>query len=845
MSAADRWAHQPAAVRAITDELGGGGRALLWSACGTGKSRIAATAARDLVPGGRVLVLVPTLDLASQMVAAFRGVGGAGRLVVVCSDTEILSADGLELPGTVTTRPDVLAAATGGAGRITVVCTYHSLPVLVAAHARHGLPGWELVVADEAHRTAGRAGQAWSVVHDDVAVPAARRLYMTATPRIAGDADERVSMDDEKVFGRVVFRLSTGEAIRRGLLADFRLLCPIVDWDMLNRLGVDPRDALQSLRVGRTALAPQVLAQQVAVLRAAAEHDIRALLTFHNRNAAARGWAQALPQTWELLPPGERPATIAAWHVHGDQDSGVRRAVLDGLRGGSGEGLRVVSNARVLSEGVDIPSVDGVAFVDARSSVVDIIQIIGRALRTGGRDDKIAKIIVPVLVGPDESPEAVLDGSRFKQLWRVLLALRACDDRVEAALDAERQRLGRAEVDGADATDTSLVPDWLTVTGRRVPDGFAQAIWVRAVRTTTPSWMEFYGAARAYLDQHGHLEIPSSYRTASGLTLGRWLHLQHKDFDELNQERKHLLRALGPWESETDRRWRKGCQAARAWAEHSPAGLHKIPRDWTHGEVRLHTWIVDQRKALTRGQLDRERKERLNEVDPTWFLTVGQILLRAARAFAAEHGHLLPDRDYVAPDGYPLGEALHAKRARSTAEGATSDVAAALTRIGMVWNIKDAALLRGVIAARHHYRAHRTLAVPPGHLCTPDTCGDDYPLGAYLAKRKQSVRDKAASATRIAAKLDAISTSWRPVSATARRARNLELAAAYANKHGHLPRPRGSRLPSPRPEGEDFRQWLSAERVKARKGTIRPDVFTALQGLDPSWLFTPETTADS
>ncbi|MFJ8186630.1 hypothetical protein [Streptomyces sp. NPDC096105] len=128
-----------------------------------------------------------------------------------------------------TTDPVELAHLAAGDGPFTVFCTYASLPVLTAAHRVHGMRPWDLAVVDEAHRTAGLLGKAWGALHHDTDIPAARRLYMTATPRII-DSDDSVlaSMDDESLYGPVVYCLDTGDAISAGLLADYQIVVPVL-----------------------------------------------------------------------------------------------------------------------------------------------------------------------------------------------------------------------------------------------------------------------------------------------------------------------------------------------------------------------------------------------------------------------------------------------------------------------------------------------------------------------------------------------------------------------------------------------------------------------------------------
>lgn len=217
--------YQRRAVSAAYREVKVGGRAILEMACGAGKTLVSANCAKRLARYGRVLVLMPTIELLEQTAKSWSTLGGrTGTAIAACSREEALeSAEaGGHVDGHVTTDAAELAdlVARVPAGRpVTVYATYASLERLVKAHAEFRLPEWDLVIIDEAHRTAGALDKTWAAVHDDAKVPAQRRLYFTATPRIAdepaeGDLSDLVlgtsrslySMDDEAVFGRTAFR---------------------------------------------------------------------------------------------------------------------------------------------------------------------------------------------------------------------------------------------------------------------------------------------------------------------------------------------------------------------------------------------------------------------------------------------------------------------------------------------------------------------------------------------------------------------------------------------------------------------------------------------------------------
>ncbi|MEU3571394.1 DEAD/DEAH box helicase family protein, partial [Kitasatospora sp. NPDC036755] len=455
---------QKDAVAAAVREVKDGGRATVVAATGSGKTLIAAGCARRLAARGRVLLLVPTIELLEQTAEAWSLRGGRrGLAVAACSREEALeSAEaGGRIHAEVTTQAARLTDLVNGAPDnqpVTVYATYASLERIVQAHRDFGLPEWDLVVIDEAHRTAGSEGKAWAAVHNDAQVPALRRLYFTATPRIAddrrakdgladlADADGQVlpalcSMDDEAIYGKTCFTWTLGQGIEHGYLADYRVLVPVVtDEDLRELLNLPAVADLRSQRSNEELLR---LALQIAVLRAVADLGLRRVITFHSRVAGAREFAGTLPEASELLPDAERPERIWAKAVAGTDRLKDRRAAFTEFKahtGEDGEECGILCNSRLLTEGIDVAAVDAVVFADPKSSVIDIVQAIGRALRQAYREGKISWIIIPVYlptpeIGDDtatahpaevhDAGEAVkaeadaeIEASSFRTIWR-------------------------------------------------------------------------------------------------------------------------------------------------------------------------------------------------------------------------------------------------------------------------------------------------------------------------------------------------------------------------------------------------------------------------------------------
>jgi hypothetical protein len=368
-----------------------------------------------------------------------------------------------------------------------------------------------------------------------------------------------------------------------------------------------------------------------------------------------------------------------------------RHTALDALRTPPAGGWAVISNARCLGEGVDIPAVDAVAFGAPKRSPVDIIQAIGRALRrTGaaGDGDEVATIVVPIIVDDQAGAADDLDPGDYRILWEVVRALRSHDDELGIALDMRR----------ADQTATPeqpvTLPDKLTVT---LPPGTADHILTQLtlvlVKQTTSSWWEWLGAARRYQAEHGHLRIPVGYIDPDGRPLGRWLSTQRRQAGHI-PERRAALDQLGMVWSTTEARWEE--MFARAKAYHAAHSDLRVPTTSDPATQALARWLATQRRLLRRGQLPADRAARLQELDA--LSTRFAEGLDACDRYIAAHGHLEVPHRYVDDAGFGLGRWITEQRQRDSPTGRgrarltplTADERAALSRRGMRWPTRAA-----------------------------------------------------------------------------------------------------------------------------------------------------------
>ncbi|MFD3307166.1 Helicase associated domain protein [Streptomyces sp. NPDC058694] len=622
------------------------------AATGSGKTLIAVEASRRLA-ARRVLVLVPTLDLLTQTTRAWRRGGRRGAMVGVCS-LRAQESDGVPC----TTDPDELAAWVSRLESVAVFATYASvgLGILQRAHAA-GLPVWDLMVVDEAHRTSGDGAKPWAAVHDQQQIPAVRRLYMTATARIweAGTDRPRLvaSMDeDSPVFGPVACKLRLSEAIRLGLVAPYQVLC------------LDIRDphlhaALTSQDTGSPAVrGARLAAVQAGLMRAAVQERFRRVLSFHSRTGEAEAMAAGVPAVAARLAeddPGTFPAAERVWAdwLYGGHAPLHRRRVLDefasdllGAAAPHGEdrpaALRVLSSVRVLGEGVDTAECDAVLFADARGSMIDIVQMVGRALRMQPGAGKLATLIVPVFLGPDEDPDEMLTSDAYSTLTKVLEALRAHDTETIEALADPRLRNSRPAAEPDDG-EGEFAPD---------TDGQEQGE-----------------------DDGQEPGVPR----VSGAAAGVLRFSEERDPFALTQFIR--LRVIDP----EGTYWRRGIEAATRWLRETAGTELRVPYTYTApaewgaaGGYPLGRWIADLRRYYTAGTLEAARVTELETLGMVWSAwdTAFTEGLTVARAWAAAHGHLLPPATAVWED-FPIGtwtknQRAAARRARENTERRTA-----------------------------------------------------------------------------------------------------------------------------------------------------------------------------
>jgi superfamily II DNA or RNA helicase len=831
-----------------------GARGTIVSATGSGKTITAASCALECFGNGRILVTVPTLDLLVQTAEAWRLVGHRAPMVAVCSleNDPVLNKLGVR-----TTTNPIQLALWAGAGPVVVFATYASLvdredpqatgqgrvrgpleAALAGGERLYGqrMAGFDLAIVDEAHGTAGDLGRPWAAIHDNTRIPANFRLYLTATPRILAAPRAQKGVDGQEVelatmaddpdgtYGAWIAELGLSEAIERGILAGFEI-------DVLEIRDPSPviGESEEARRGRRLALL------QTALLEHAAAWNLRTVMTFHQKVEEAAAFAEKLPETaaelymndasdedlaaadklakssidaefYELeagrhVPPDR---VWSAW-LCGDHLVSERREVLRQFANGIDANNRRVHRAflasvRVLGEGVDITGargVDSICFADTRGSQVEIVQNIGRALRLNkDGSTKVARIIVPVFLEPNEDPTDMVASASFKPLVAVLQGLRSHDERLVEQLASRALTSGKRKVhirrdeegrivgaggDGEDQeqddTDAAAEAALLHFSSPRDAATIAAFLRTRVYRPESLVWLEGYQALLRWRRENeitGLYAVPYDVEVEVGVTkdfpLGRWVHQQRKALraGELEERRKTLLDAPEAgmvWEP-GEEAWENKLAALRSYRR---AMGHLAPRQdavWGEGEAMVP---VGQHMANLRrkGGLGKdpkraeERAQQLAAVDEDWNCPWPLDWQRHYRVLADlvdADGHLPAIEPGVLFEGDDLGRWLRQQRKPGTWAQLSTEQQQRLTKLGVQPdqapaaapaakgpNKAQQAFQRGLAALTQWAEREGDRPVPRGAVVEIEVDGETEPvvvkLGVWISNTK-SRRDR-------------------------------------------------------------------------------------------------------
>ena len=609
--------HQKEAIEKITAGLKEADRTTAVMACGTGKTLVALWAAEAQDPK-TVLVLVPSLALLSQTLPDWckqTSWGKRFRYLCVCSDASVdrpakdadeYALNQTDLEFTVTTDAKEVKKFLGlnKDGVNVIFSTYQSAEVVA-----EGLKGqtMDLGIFDEAHKTTGDKEGLFAFGLSDKNIRIKKRLFLTATPRHYKlnkrdkDGDfQVVSMDDETIYGKVSYRLPFSAAVAAGIIVPYKVIISVslnkeVDAELLKR---------GSTRVRRDEIQAKWVANQIALKRAIEKTGASKIITFHSRVNLAEEFASDSARGFQ-----EHVKGFDVFHVNGGQNAADRKALLEDFKA-SPRGL--ITNARCLTEGVDVPAVDMVAFVDPRKSKIDIAQAAGRAMRQSkATNKKLGYIVVPLFIEQKkgETEAEAFTRSGFDEVAEVLGAMLESDDDLVDTIKELQEARGRG-----DKFNPRQLHEKIEVIGPAINlDKLTQSIDVEILDCLGISWDRWFGLLQNFRKREGHCRVPQGHNE-SGMKLGAWATKQRQRKNRLTKAQIHRLdRIKFSWDPLAEK-WDESFDALTKFREIQ--GNCRVPQTMEIDGIKLGIWVTHQRSQ--KDELTEKQVRRLESLGFEW-----------------------------------------------------------------------------------------------------------------------------------------------------------------------------------------------------------------------------------
>lgn len=768
--------HQTGALDHILAALHEHDRATALMACGTGKTLVALWVAEGVVgrfcetpgweashrdalqpPSAHILVLVPSLALLGQTLHEWSRETSWPALAHLCvcsdsavkagSDEIILRSSDLDFPVTTESARVREFLAARYAGVKLVFSTYQSAHV-VAAGMKPG-EAFDLAIFDEAHKTAGREGVRFGFALSDKNLAIKKRLFLTATPRHydlrkrdkEGDARLVYSMDAPETYGPVAHQLTFAEAARRGIICHYRVIISVVTSDMVN-------DHL--LRHGEVVVQGEPVqarhvACQLALQAAVAEHGVGKIFTFHRSVASAAAFTGAGAAGIGNHLPG-----FATFHVNGTMPMSERNGIMREFRAAP---RAVISNAKCLTEGVDVPAVDMVAFLTPKRSRVDIVQATGRAMRKA-EGKTTGYVLVPLFVDQvkGETIEEALARTEFDEVWNVLQAMQEQDETLAEIIRQMREERGRTK--GFDDTRFRERVEFL---GPQISlEILRDSITTACVEVLANTWEERYGELKAFKERFGHCRVPEGWE--ENKQFATWVAVQRtrRKRNKLLQDRIARLDSLefvwAPFTSAWDEMFE------RLSAYKQTYGHINIPAKWTE-DVELGMWVAMQRRLRKTSQLSKIRLERLDKIAFVWdpLAARWEGMFSALQDYKRAHAHC--DVPIPWTENPQLAYWVQVQRRIKRHGKLSEDRYTRLNQLGFTWDVSDEKWEEVFSSLVAYQKAHGDCNVPRAWKENPR-------LGVWvhtLRKQKRATQKRSGELSKEQIRrLDDLGFEWNP-----------------------------------------------------------------------------------
>jgi superfamily II DNA or RNA helicase len=789
-------------------------------ACGTGKTLVTLWTAEQL-GSKKILVLLPSLALLRQTLHEWLKETSLDPLAYLCvcsdpsvkGDADAISTAQSDLDFEVSTDSTTVRRFLDAPfnGTKIVFSTYQSASVV--GEALKTGESFDLGIFDEAHKMAGREGRNYGYALEDRNIPITKRLFVTATPRHynpskqtkEGEASLAFSMDDPKLYGEQAYVLTFSKAAELGIICGYKVIISVITSDQVN----DEVLSKGLVRVEGDEVVARQVANQIALRDAVAQYGVGKVFTFHSTvKSAASFVADGNEGVLTHLPEFE------AYHVSGAMPTAHRERLLTDFKRSE---RALMSNARCLTEGVDVPAVDMVAFLSPKKSKVDIVQAIGRAMRKS-KGKETGYVLIPLYLEQKagESLEEAVARTNFEEVWDILQSLKEQDEVLADLIRdmAEAKGRGKGEKENPLAERIDFVGPVLSLETLR------DSITARTLERLESSWDVNLGKLVKFKEEHGHCRVPLSFKEDP--TLARWVGSQRIFYSKgkLSLDRIARLKNLDfewdPYASDWEFNFSK-LQTFKTENSHCRVSYGYA------ADIQLSRWVATQRRFYSKGKLSSDRIARLEALGFQWgvpYLDWDQSYSKL-EDFKNKYGHCRVSQSYKIDD-FPLGwwvtsqrRACHNKNRKKL----SPDRIMRLESLGFEWDPfasdweLNFAKLQEFKAANGHCRIFKSFK-------------DDPSLGLWVGTQRRFYSNGRLSQDRIA-RLEAIGFEWDPYASDWEL--NFSKLEVFKKTTGHC------RVPWQYKADVQLGRWVQVQRRGFSKRKLSQDRIARLEAIGFEW----------
>ena len=765
--------HQREALDTLLPALKTEDRVSAIMACGTGKTLTALWTTEQL-GASKVLVLLPSLALLRQTLHEWLKETSLDSLayLCVCSDKSVTDDADADAISTAQSDLDFEVSTDSSTvrrfldvpfkGTKVIFSTYQSAAVVGEAMKKG--ESFDLGIFDEAHKTAGREGRNYGYALEDKNLAIRKRFFVTATPRHynpakrnkEGEATVAFSMDEPKVYGPQSYVLSFGEAARRKIICGYKVIISVITSEQVEEVNNEVLSK-GTVKVKGDEIRARQVANQIALRDAVAQYGVSKIFTFHSTvKSAASFVAEGNEGVRTHLPD------FAALHVSGAMPTARRERVMKEFRSAP---RAVMSNARCLTEGVDVPAVDMVAFLSPKKSKVDIVQAIGRAMRRS-EGKEVGYVLIPLYLEQKagESIEEAVARANFEEVWDILQSLQEQDEVLAELIRDMAVAKGHGKI-GGKGFDDSRFSDRIAFTGPVLAlESIRQAVTTRVLERLESSWDINFGKLQTFKEKYCDCRVPWSFEEDQ--PLARWVHTQRFFYSKgkISLERKARLDCLGFEWDPLDADWE--FYFAKLQDYKTKYGHCRVTHQYKIDDCSLGWWVTSQKRAFYKNNKRKLSSERIAKLDALGFeWGVSRVdweqLFAKLQDFKTKYGHCRVSQSYKIDD-CSLGwwvttqrRAFHKNNKRKL----SPERIAKLEALGFEWGRQY-----GQRSARRSW--DQSLAMlqdfrkQNGHCNIPNPYKDDLQLGRWIMTQRGTYSKGKLPTDRIS-RLEALGFEWK------------------------------------------------------------------------------------